>query len=106
MSWKNHAVETDSGSTYRIKGRKVRDISGVPVATFTVTSEEDGLQLGVIDSRFAVGPRGAEVVRFYGYTFNGDESVSRSLSEAVAKIVDEFERGSTEYYFGLLDLIA
>lgn len=106
MSWKNHVVETDGGSAYRIQGRKVRDTLGVAVATFSVRDEDSRLQVGVIDSRFAVGPRGAEVIRFHLFSFTGLELVSRSLAEAVAKIVDEYETGSTETHFNLLDLIA
>ena len=105
MSWKNHVVETDSGSNYRIQGRKIRDLRA-SVAEFTVRHIGSGLTIGIIDSRPAKGGRGVDVIRFYFFTFNGLESVSRTLSEAVANITDEFERGSTDVHSGLLDLIA
>lgn len=104
MSWKNHVVETDSGANYRIQGHKVRNIIGT-VAEFQVHCMKTLLTVGVIDSRWSQGGRGADVVRFYGFAFNGLESVSRSLSEAVDNIVSEFERGSTDIHSGLLDLI-
>ena len=101
MSWKNHAVATEL-SSYRVKGHKVYNLAET-VAEFQVVDEPTGLNIGVVDSRIAKGGRGAEVVRFYGYDFNGVESVSRSLSEAVARVIEPFETGAIHEFVSLFD---
>ena len=89
MSWKNHAVATEL-SSYRVKGHKVYNLAET-VAEFQVVDEPTGLNIG------------AEVVRFYGYDFNGVESVSRSLSEAVARVIEPFETGAIHEFVSLFD---
>jgi len=101
MSWKNHSVATEL-SSYRVTGHKVRNLAET-VAEFNVVEESSRLHVGVINSRDAKGGRGADVIRFFSYDFNGVESVSRSLSEAVAQVIGPFESGATIEFVSLFD---